>query len=370
MMRYFFLLLLFPFCVDAQNILPNGGFEDENICTEYGKNCAPEAWIATSLRANYYFDDQPHAHTGNHFAGLILGNQVYAGVRSFIRTQLLCKLQSGHKYNLEFFVRSNHPVFDSIGVYFSPNDFLFDKRLFKDFFPQLWTKDGLDSAKYNPAFWQKVHFIYTASGDEQYITIGNFKHGEYKLMGHTEYENNFYFFLDDVSLTPVDVNEKLCSEADSIKTVIYNENDRHDLLERKIYYYRKTPPRVMHLPQTINIRIDTLLIPDIFFATAKYEIDEKNSSLLDSFCNKIKTRIVDSLIIEGNTDSVGKISYNEKLSENRAKSVEEYVMQKTHLAVSKIIVRFYASTHPAALNNTAKGRQKNRRVEMYLYSHS
>src|SRR5580704_12675083 len=131
MMRYFFLLLLFPFCVDAQNILPNGGFEDENICTEYGKNCAPEAWIATSLRANYYFDDQPHAHAGNHFVGLITGNLVTPGIRSFIRTQLLCRLQKDHQYNLEFFVRSNHSVFDSIGVYFSINDFLFDKRYFK-----------------------------------------------------------------------------------------------------------------------------------------------------------------------------------------------------------------------------------------------
>lgn len=368
-MRNILILFLLPFIASSQNLLPNGGFEDENICTEYGKNCAPEAWIATSLRANYYFDDQPHAHTGTHFVGLIIGNIAHAGYRSFIRTQLLCRLQQGHQYKIEFFVRSVHFAFDSIGVYFSPDDFLYDKRYFKNITPQLWAKDGLDSTQYNPSYWQKIHFIYTATGNEQYITIGNFKRGEYAKMEHTEFEDNFYFFLDDVSLIPVDANEHLCVEADSVKKIIYDENERHTLLERKIYLYRKNPPAIIDLPKTINVRIDTLLIPDIFFATAKYELTEKNISLLDGFCNKIKERMVDSLIIEGHTDSVGKIMYNEKLSENRAKSVKEYIQQKTFLKDEKIITRFFASTRPIASNNTEEGRQKNRRVEVYLYSH-
>jgi len=368
-MKYFILFIFFPIKTYAQNLVPNGGFEDENICTEYTKNCAPEAWIATSLRANYYFDDEPHAHSGNHFVGLITENLAWAGIRSFIRTQLLCRLQRGHQYNLEFFVRASHPVFDSIGIYFSSNDFLFDKRPFKNISPQCWVKNGIDSAVYNPAIWQRVNLVYTASGDEQYITIGNFKHGEYRNLSHAEFENNSYFFLDDVLLTPVDPQEHLCTEADSVKREIYAENDRHDLMEKKIYYYRKHPPVTMQLPRTVTTHIDTLLIPDIFFATAKYNIDQKNSSLLDSFCYKITNRIVDSLIIEGHTDSVGKIAYNNKLSENRAKSVEDYVKQKTFLQDEKITIRFYASTRPIASNSTENGRQKNRRVEMYLYSH-
>ncbi len=368
-MRYFLIFIFLPFIASAQNLLPNGGFEDENICTEYGKNCAPEAWIATSLRANYYFDDQAHAHTGSHFTGLIIGNEVQRGVRSFIRTQLLCRLQQGHQYYVEFFLRSTHTVFDSIAVYFSTNDFLYERRNFKDISPQLYVKDGLESKLYDPSLWQKVHFIYTANGTEQYITIGNFKHGEYTLTGHAEFEYNFYFFLDDVSLIPVDPNEHLCAEADSVKKVIYDENDRHDLMERKMYYYKKNPPAIIHLTRTINIRVDTLLIPDIFFATAKYELTQKNIELLDSFCNKIRTRMVDSLIIEGHTDSIGRIVYNEKLSENRAKSVKEYIQQKTFLTNDKITTRFFASTKPVASNSTDEGRQKNRRVEVYLYSH-
>jgi outer membrane protein OmpA-like peptidoglycan-associated protein len=80
-------------------------------------------------------------------------------------------------------------------------------------------------------------------------------------------------------------------------------------------------------------------------------------------------RLVDSLIIEGHTDSIGRLDYNQKLSENRAKSVEQYIVQKTAVVESKIMIRFYASLRPAAANSTIKGRQKNRRVEMYLYTH-
>lgn len=368
-MRYFLLFLFLPFYIHAQNIIPNGGFEDENICTEYSKNCAPAAWIATSLFANYYFDNQPNAHAGNHFVGLIIQNIAHPGIRNFIRTQLLCKLQPGHQYNLEFFVRSSHDALDSIGVYFSTDDFLFDRRYFKSFFPQRWVKNGLDSSSYNASNWQRVHFIYTANGSEQFITIGNFKRGEYKPNGHTEFENEYYFFLDDVSLTPVDVNEHLCTEAGDNQREIYAEHARHNLLESKIFLARKHPPQPISLPKTINIRIDTLLIPDIFFATAKFNINEKDASLLDSFCNKIKNSIVDSLIIEGHTDSVGKVAYNQKLSENRARSVEDYVKQKTYLNDERIAIRFFASSRPIASNATEAGRKKNRRVEMYLYSH-
>jgi outer membrane protein OmpA-like peptidoglycan-associated protein len=363
------IFLFFPLFAYSQNLLPNGGFEDENICTEYGKNCAPEAWISTSLRANYYFDDLLHAHGGSHFVGLIAANIAHPGYRSFIRTQLLCRLQEGHLYELEFFVRANHDVLDSIGVYFSPDDFLYDRRSFKVISPQLWAKDGMNTKSKNPQTWQSIHFRYAASGAEQYITIGNFKHGEYALVGQGELEDNFYFFLDDVSLIPADPNEHICVESDSLKKIIYNENERHTLLENKIYLHRKHPLAAIHLPKTIITRIDTLIIPDIFFATAKFDLTEKNMELLDNFCNKISNHIVDSLVIEGYTDSVGKIAYNQKLSDNRAKSVGKYIQRKTSLKDDKIVTRFFGSNHPIASNSTDEGRQKNRRAEVYLYSH-
>jgi outer membrane protein OmpA-like peptidoglycan-associated protein len=365
----FILLVLVHIQSYSQNLLANGGFEDENICTEFHKNCAPAAWIATSLRSNYYVDAPGYAHGGSHFTGLIVGNRNKPGVRSFIRAQLLCGLRKDHVYQLIFYIRSAHDVLDSISVYFSSNDFLFEKKYFKDIIPQLWAKDGLEWTNKNPQGWHRVQFKYTATGEEEFITIGDFKHDDYYGIDRPDFENDYYFFLDDVSLVPMDIHEKLCGEADSVKKVIYNQHERHDLLEKKIYAYKKKPPTVLPLPPTINIRIDTLVIPDIFFASASFKIKEENYPVLNDFCAKMLSRTIDSLVVEGHTDSIGRLDYNEKLSEYRARSVQQYIQQKTSLTTGKMRIKYFASLKPAASNSTAEGRQKNRRVEIYLYTH-
>jgi hypothetical protein len=66
----------------AQNLVPNGSMEDENICTEYLKNCAPEGWIVSSLQSNFYFNDPAAAYHGQHFIGLPAGANMRYGSRN------------------------------------------------------------------------------------------------------------------------------------------------------------------------------------------------------------------------------------------------------------------------------------------------
>ncbi|MFT3824647.1 MAG: OmpA family protein [Chitinophagaceae bacterium] len=372
-MRYlpvYFLLLL---CArsSAQNLIVNGGFEDENICTEYQKNCAPEGWLATSLWANYYFDQGP-AHDGTHFVGLTAGNLYKPSMRNFIRTTLLCGLRAGAQYRLSFYVRSQNNILDSIGVYFSPDDYLYEKRYFKDIVPQLWAPERINPQKESPFVWQKMEFIYTARGDEAFMSIGNFKRIDYTKISRAEYQNDYYFFIDDVSLIPMDPREVLCASADSLKREIYNDDPRHQLLERRMYYMRKQPPVKITLPRTRlrlqqRQRVDTLIIPDIFFATARYELTTQSFNLLDSFARKLATYTIDSVIIEGHTDSVGKLLYNQQLSENRALSVKNYLVTGVPLAETYFTVRGFAYLRPVATNRTPAGRQQNRRVEIFVY---
>jgi outer membrane protein OmpA-like peptidoglycan-associated protein len=354
----------------SQNLLPNPSFEEENICTEYDKNCAPEAWIATSLYANYYFDQLSKSQDGRHFIGLGAGSLRANGIRNFLRSRLLCGLRKGNQYRLSFYVRSQYDVLDSIGVYFSPDDFLFEKRRFTLIYPQLWSADGLDSSAPPPAIWQKVELTYTADGTEGYITIGNFKRQDYKGIQRADYRSEYYFFLDNLSLVPVDPKEKLCPEADSVQYAIYGENARHEMLQKWMYYYSKNPPKALPLPPTkmeVRRRIDTLIIPDIFFATASYELSPKSFTVLDSFANKLQGYMIDSVVIEGHTDSVGTLAYNEKLSVNRAGSVKDYLVQHVAVIRQKTSWRGYAFLRPAASNKTPQGRQRNRRVEIYVY---
>ena len=69
------------------------------------------------------------------------------------------------------------------------------------------------------------------------------------------------------------------------------------------------------------------------------------------------------LQIEGHTDSIGTESYNQELSERRAKSVEEEFKKNLTKEV-EYEVKGYGETNPIDTNTTSEGRARNRRVEI------
>jgi outer membrane protein OmpA-like peptidoglycan-associated protein len=89
--------------------------------------------------------------------------------------------------------------------------------------------------------------------------------------------------------------------------------------------------------------------------------------LLDSFLFTIAGKHIDSLIIEGHTDSTGEVKMNNQLSLKRANTVAEYFSSKDSLSPGKIFIRGLGSSTPIENNLSPAGRQKNRRVEIYLY---
>ena len=71
------------------------------------------------------------------------------------------------------------------------------------------------------------------------------------------------------------------------------------------------------------------------------------------------------LAIEGNTDSVGSDAMNQQLSEQRAGSVRDY-LAKENIPAASMTSRGFGKTQPVASNDTAEGRQQNRRVELVV----
>ena len=69
--------------------------------------------------------------------------------------------------------------------------------------------------------------------------------------------------------------------------------------------------------------------------------------------------------VEGHTDSVGSDQYNQDLSEHRAQSVRDYFVQQG-IPASAIEARGFGKSEPLASNDTAEGRQQNRRVELVV----
>ena len=70
--------------------------------------------------------------------------------------------------------------------------------------------------------------------------------------------------------------------------------------------------------------------------------------------------------LEGHTDSVGSHGYNQHLSEDRARSVASYLREAGIPAARIVGVRGFAETRPVASNDSAAGRQRNRRVELVI----
>ncbi len=73
------------------------------------------------------------------------------------------------------------------------------------------------------------------------------------------------------------------------------------------------------------------------------------------------------ILIEGHTDSTGSEEHNQDLSDNRAKSVSNYLARQG-VVPSRMTPIGYGETQPVADNASASGKQANRRVEVAIYA--
>lgn len=107
---------------------------------------------------------------------------------------------------------------------------------------------------------------------------------------------------------------------------------------------------------------EPVVLENIFFAFDSYELEKASKPELE----KLFQFLLDnpSLYIEigGHTDSVGSDEYNVTLSENRAGSVRNYLIE-AGISPDRITYRGYGDTKPVATNETPEGRAMNRRTE-------
>lgn len=113
----------------------------------------------------------------------------------------------------------------------------------------------------------------------------------------------------------------------------------------------------------IDVEILKRAFDNLVFETSKAVIkDESFSSLED-----LATYLVDNpdfrLKIAGHTDSQGAAQANLILSKKRAESVRDF-LESRGVAADRMIVQYFGEEQPVATNDTAEGREQNRRVEM------
>lgn len=106
----------------------------------------------------------------------------------------------------------------------------------------------------------------------------------------------------------------------------------------------------------------------ILFATNKADLNQTSKNELNELANIMKQNSDMSIDVKGYTDSTGTDAINQPLSVNRAQSVANYLTQNGVKYAQMKNVNGYGSSNPVASNETAEGRQQNRRVEVYLYA--
>ncbi len=210
---------------NAQNLVPNGDFEQYTACpVMQGQliNAAP--WInpSVSTSAADYFNQcagsgsngqgvpqnlcgYQNAHSGNGYAGIYIVQNPGANTREYLEAPLTSTLTAGACYHFEMYasLANNFKLTsDDIGVYFS--DTLItgtSSNLYPlPFTPQITNLTGVYP---DTLSWTLISGDYYASGTENYLIVGNFLYDTATTLINTNSAGNFnwsFFLIDDVSL--------------------------------------------------------------------------------------------------------------------------------------------------------------------------
>ena len=104
---------------------------------------------------------------------------------------------------------------------------------------------------------------------------------------------------------------------------------------------------------------------DVLFDTGKYSLKPGAREKLAKVAGILLAYPGLNIEVDGYTDNVGGDEMNQQLSENRARSVRDYLVQQG-VATNSVSAKGFGTTLPVATNDNAAGRQQNRRVELVV----
>ena len=113
-----------------------------------------------------------------------------------------------------------------------------------------------------------------------------------------------------------------------------------------------------------------LIMPgDVTFATNSSDIQGQFYGILNDVSTVLNRYPATYIDVVGHADSTGPDAYNQTLSENRAISVGNYLIAQGVLR-DRFYIAGMGERAPIASNDTAYGRQQNRRVEILIRPHA
>lgn len=359
----FFTLSVFSQTLPAQNLVPNGSFEEYTVCpgsySESPNDFRVMHWRPLTTGSPDYFNTcsegeaaVPYnwagvsdAHDGFGYAGIFTWMNLAKDYREYLHCKLTEPLLADSLYQVEFHYKlSSYSKFaaDRIGLLLSDSikRFSHDRPLgLKPTFS--FVKDSALTAE--TGSWEIAVAEYKAKGNEQFLTIGNFDDNAATGKYHIRFRpgsqpmlvNSAYYYIDDVRVLP------------KFSTV------------REI----GTPPVFTGVDPKLNT---SYVLQNIRFGFNSYSLMPVSITDLDKVIAYLRENPEISVRFSGHTDAAGDDEYNRLLSLNRAKSSAAYLISKG-VDPWRISTFGYGESSPLVSGDTEEAYEINRRVEIEFY---
>jgi outer membrane protein OmpA-like peptidoglycan-associated protein len=213
-----------------KNLVQNPSFEVYQKCPEnptsmdYSHKLIPFWTYPTIATPDYFnrcgmnevrvpnnFAGQSEPKTGNAYMGAILTGTEY-NYREYFEGTFKTPLEKGKKYCVTFYYKlASYSRFavDQLSIYFTPTEVRTTNKENLNVGPQINSKPGLFLDNIDE--WEQFCDVYTASGNEKFFEVGNFKnydHTNYvvtdKNMTNLRNKSYAYYFFDDFSVKPLE----------------------------------------------------------------------------------------------------------------------------------------------------------------------
>lgn len=259
------------------NLVPNPSFEEFNACPDtviavgtgsnigatnhwfnvggftpdYFNPCGSELQFGSPI--NYY--GHQNAHTGVSYVGFILSWLAGGETREYIGVKLTEPLIANKQYEVSFFIslsdKSKYAIKNGLGVYFSTDSLFSNSIETLPYIPKI-EFINLENSSEN---WIELKGTFTANGNEQYITIGNFRNDDETDTIQTNQGNHnwSYYYIDDVSVKPV--NTVGVNEIDALSPIVMFPNPT----ENNLFYqfqnasFRKSEIQILNMLGKITL---------------------------------------------------------------------------------------------------------------------
>jgi len=335
-----------PLDILAQNLVPNPGFELFYDCpTGLRQLNKTKRWYAGNTGTPEYFRTDckftnGDPNSGRGFAGLILFGG-YTDAIEYIGVELNDTLKEGVQYCGTFHIRAadSYMYIDQIGMLIS------EKKEYVD----MWTpifKSAQILSKYSEPIvpelgWLKVNAEFVATGNERFITIGNFAEPDRHVKSINEFSSkgglgwNSYYLIDDVSIIEIEP-EQTCENVQRQKNYIA-EQPSLDTIER---------------------------INTFYFDNDKYELNINEFERLVKWKIELRRLVVFESVVIASTDSNADSAYNYSLSVKRS----DYILTilGNVLSSNNLQIENNGELKPIEDNSTDRGKQLNRSVQIII----